>query len=249
MELLVIVLCLLSERFLVHKIAHHRFHWFMAYGNGILSRAPGALSSLSSWAMLALIVLPFLFIAGIILYLFDHLLFGVVALIINIVVFYYCLGPVNPFYPVHDTTEEWGGDDKITAYLIGVNGQLFAVLFWYLVLGPIGILGYRLVSLAQGLTIVNPQALVLLNILDWIPARMTALLYLLVGNFQAGCHQLSKLFFTAPDKNETLLSTCSLAALNVSGEKKTMLQAENLVEHASIVFLALLAFCTIVAWV
>lgn len=246
MDLLVIVLCLLSERFLVHKSSHDRFHWFMAYGNGVLTRFP---ASISSWLKLALIVLPFLLLTGVVLHFVDHLLYGVVGLLLNIVIFYYCLGPVNPFYPVHTKLMDEMVDDDIGHYLVRANGELFSAVFWYLVLGPVGMLAYRLVSLSQGLTAVTPQAVDVLNFLEWLPARMTALLYLMVGNFQVGYEHFSRLFFSPPAKNNHMLSLCGLAALSFdSREQKAMIQAENLVEHAAIAFLALLAFCTIFAW-
>ena len=250
MDLLVIVLCLLSERFLVHKIAHHRFHWFMSYTNRITSMLP---VSFSAWVTLALILLPLIFLVMAVLQVLDHLLFGVVALLINIAVFYYCLGPVNPFYPVHATQDSSSVDHDMGHYLVQANNELFAVLFWYLVLGPVGILAYRLISLAQTLPSVGPQATHLLSWLDWIPVRMTALLYLLVGNFQAGYQIFIKLFFTAPEKNNHMLYVCGLASMDHREQpiivEQAILQAENLVEHATIVFLALLAFCTIVAWI
>lgn len=250
MELLVVVLCLLSERFLVHRSSHKRFHWFMAYSNGLLSMLHATFPRLSSNVIIALIVLPVLFLAGFILHLVDHLLFGFVGLLVNIVLFYYCIGPANPFYPVHAKSAEHLNDDDISNYLIQVNGELFAILFWYLVAGPLGILAYRLISLSRNLTIVDEKASGLLDLFDWLPVRMTTLLYLLVGNFQAGYHRFSKMFFSQPRKNKDMLSDCGMLAL--SRERRvqtTMLQAERLVEHATIVFLVLLALCTIVAWV
>jgi len=244
MDLLVIVLCLLSERFMMHKSTHNRFHWFMSYGNQILSRLP----TLTPSILLALIVLPLLLVVGAILHTVGHLFFDIIGLLFNISIFYYCIGPVNPFYPVHAKSADQMVDDDIGNYLVQANGELFAILFWYLALGPVGILAYRLVSLSQDLTTIGRQASDLLALFDWIPARMTALLYLLVGNFQSGYKYYSKLFFSLPDKNNTLLSVCGLAALD-NREQKTIRHAENLVEHATIVFLVLLAFCTIVAWV
>lgn len=244
MELLVIVLCLLSERFLVHKRAHHRFHWFIAYGNRVLSFIP----NYSAWVKVALIILPLLLFVAAVMYSVDHVFFGVLGIVLNIVVFYYCIGPVNPFYPVHSKPVDHLTDEDIGQYLVQANGELFAILFWYLVLGPVGVLAYRLISLSQGLTTIERQAENALNLFDWLPARMTALLFLLVGNFQSGYQHFSQLFFSALGKNRDLLSVCGLAALD-NNEKKTMLHAENLVEHATIVFLVFVAFCTIVAWV
>ncbi len=247
MDLLVIVVCLLSERFLIHKSAHNRFHWFMSWANGVLSKTA---DKYSPWVLLAIVVLPLLIPAWLVLHLFGHLLFGIVGLVLNIALFYYCLGPVNPFYPVHAKPNDQLIDEDIAHYLVKVNGELFAVLFWYLVLGPTGILAYRLISLSRNLSAVNGQAVVVLNWFDWIPVRMTALFYLVVGNFQVGFRQYKTQFLTSPENNVHFLSGCAMAALDTgTSEQKPMIQAEILVEHATIVFLVLLAFCTIVAWV
>ena len=242
MDLFVIVFCLLSERFLVHQFAHQRFHWFMRYVNTLLATLP----MLSPWVLLAFVIIPLLLLVGIVLYVVGPLFFGITGVVLNIGIFYYCLGPVNPFYPIHAKPVDQLLDDDIGNYLVQANDELFAILFWYLILGPIGILGYRLTSLNKGLTVVSRQACLLLNLFNWFPARMTALLYLLVGNFQPGYRYFAKGFFSF--SSNTLLRACGLAALD-NHEKKTILQAEDMVEHAAIVFLVLLAFCTIVAWV
>ena len=244
MSLLVMVLCLLSERYLVNKTAHDRFHWFRLYSNAILP----VFSKLPPNILLAMIVLPPVVVVGVVLQAMSHVFFDVMGLFMSLVIFYYCIGPINPFYPAHAKVPHEVVDQDVGSYLVRANDELFAVLFWYVVLGPLGILAYRLVSLSQGLTAIDHPAKYVLERLDWFPARMTALLYLLVGHFQAGYSGYKKLFLSNPSQNNTLLSTCGLAALQ-SNEPQTMLHAEHLVEHATILFLVLLAFCTIVAWV
>jgi membrane protein required for beta-lactamase induction len=70
------------------------------------------------------------------------------------------------------------------------NNRLIAVLFWFAILGPFGAMLYRLTSLAFDFSkddsdrqAINQQAFHLLHILDWIPARLLAATYALVGNF------------------------------------------------------------------
>lgn len=185
-----------------------------------------------------------------VLHLFSNWVFGFVGLLLNILIFYYCIGLGNPFYPVRESTAEHASNDEIGTYLVQSNGQLFAVLFWYIVLGPLAVLAYRLIALSQGQAAVGQQATWVTNLLDWLPARMTALLYMLVGNFQAGLRHFSKLVFSVPAKNPTLISECGLQALGCGvSEPVRMPQAESLVEHAVIALLVLLAFFTLVAWV
>lgn len=249
MALLVIVLCLLSERFWVHTRTHHRFHWFLSYGTRLSACWQAMFSRMHPWALLALTVLPIWFVAMLVWHWVDHVMFGVLGLLFNLGVFYYCLGPVNPFYPVHSKAVAHLTDEDLGVYLAEVNGQLFAVLFWYIMTGPLGALAYRLISVSQGLPLVQRPASVLTQLLDWLPARMTALLYLLVGSFQTGFSVYRKQFFSVPRHHDALLSGCGLAALSLEHrKKKSMRHAERLVEHATIILLVLMALCTLVAW-
>jgi AmpE protein len=151
---------------------------------------------------------------------------------------------------VHTTEENELNREEIAEYLEKVNGQLFAVLLWYIALGPLAAIIYRLISQSRHQPALNSLASRLTNVFDWFPARMTVLLYLLVGNFQAGLRDFSKLFFKPPANNQILLRVCSLQALDSSGvESAKILRAENLVEHAVILLLVLLAFFTLVAWI
>ncbi|MGD2119302.1 MAG: regulatory signaling modulator protein AmpE [Chromatiales bacterium] len=70
------------------------------------------------------------------------------------------------------------------------NDRLFGVLFWFAVLGPFGAMLYRLTSLAEYFSSqdedrnkVHEQAFNLLHILNWVPSRLLAATYALVGNF------------------------------------------------------------------
>ena len=97
MSLLVIVICLLSERYLVNTVAHNRFNWFMLYSKAILP----VFSKLSPSLLLTMIVLPPVVVVGIFLHAVNHIFFDVMGLLLSVVIFYYCIGPINPFYPAH----------------------------------------------------------------------------------------------------------------------------------------------------
>ena len=80
--------------------------------------------------------------------------------------------------------------------------QVFAVLFWFVVLpGPAGAVLYRATALlasewkgalpgddmtvlARSLALFGQPARALLSILDWVPARLTALSFAIVGDFE-----------------------------------------------------------------
>lgn len=247
MKFIVIVLCLLSEKYLIHALSLHRFNWFKDYSTQVMKQTDKFAFMSSPWLKLLGLVLPLFLVTWLVLCLFGGFLFGFVGLVLNLLIFYYCLGPKNPFYPSTEKKGKMQAD--ASDYFSEVNGQLFAVIFWYIFTGPLGILVYRLVSLSQALKPIGFQARLLTDLLDWLPARLTALLYMLVGNFQRGLVHLVSRFLSAPAKNNKLLEDCGLAsAASQEGGEVPMAVAEQLVEHAVIVLLVFLALFTLVAW-
>lgn len=248
MKLLVILLCLLSERYLVHAVSYLRFTWFSSYYTIIKENLVKIKINLVSLSLLVLVVLPMLIIWGIALYIADHWFFGFLCFLLNLLIFYYCLGPDNPFYPIREDANEQNPEVAAGHYFAQVNNQLFAVIFWYVILGPLGVLFYRLVSLCRLKEPTAALALKITNLLDWIPARITVFLYLIVGNFQKGFHFFAQNFISPPDNNERLLYEGGLLAARTNEKESVQLTfAENLVEHALVVYLVFFALFTLVA--
>ena len=210
MKLLVIVLCLLSERFLVHASSHQRFYWFSTYGNAMEKRLSSVRLLSSPWLMLVVTLLPMLVVAFLVIHFFSAWLFGFVGLVLNVIIFYCCIGPGNPFYPVRASTTEDATREDVETYLAQMNGELFSILFWYIFLGPLAVLAYRLVSQSQNQPRISKEAFLLTNYLDWLPARMTSLLYLIVGNFQAGLRPFSKLFLSNTSNLAVFVVVCNV---------------------------------------
>lgn len=247
MKLLVIVLCLLSERFLIHSVSYRRFQWFEHYYlsiKGFVDRYKPNNNIL----LLVSIILPIMLITGLIYLLLNSILFGLLGLVFNVVVFYYCLGPKNPFYPTMAINED-ASEQVAGIYFAEVNNQLFSVVFWYVIGGPLAALFFRLISLSRTIDSVAFFAKDLTEVLEWIPARLTVLLYLLVGNFQLGFRRFSAFLLAKPSSNEQMLSECGLlAARSNEFDEAPMPNAETLVEHAAIVLLVLIALFTLAAW-
>jgi len=117
-------------------------------------------------------------------------------------------------------------DEKVSArklseaILVQSNERFFGVIFWYMLLGPSGAVIYRAVSIMrqyveQGKEWTAHSAkevLLLQNLLDWIPARLTAFVYVIVGGFQALGKWLNKAWLTL-DSSQTCLRECGIAAL------------------------------------
>ncbi len=242
MKLLVILLSLLSERYLIHALSYRRFNWFPSYCTRIIQSIGQKELLLNQHILLIIIVLPIFILLSLVLYLANHLLFGVFSFFLNLFIFYYCLGPVNPFYPVRTEIETEDTELAAGHYFSNVNGQLFSVIFWYVVAGALGIVIYRLISLCREQELTFRLASQITNFLDWIPARITVLLYLLVGNFQKGFHFYLRKFFSSPEFNNQFLSEGGLLAARTNETEAVQLsQAQSLVEHGIIIYLVVLA--------
>lgn len=248
MKLLVIVLCLLSERFLIHSLSYTRFLWFGGYYSFITTQLQDKPFFVNPWMMLLALVAAILLPVTLIYSMFYNLFFGFFGFLSNLFLFFYCLGPQNVFYPVYEEDIE-DQNKAVEDYFITANTQMFALIFWYIIAGPIIALAYRLISLLRQFNAVSEQANQLTALLEWIPARLTALLFLLVGNFQRGFSVFKNELFSSPQTNDLILSQCGLQSVKINEfEEILMLQAQNMVELALVLLLVLIAFFTMAAW-
>ncbi|PWY54892.1 hypothetical protein DGG96_14845 [Legionella qingyii] len=248
MKLLVILLCLLSERFLIHSISYQRFYWFSDYCQKIKNVGDKHSVLNNPWALLALMIVPILLLVSIIYLLLHPIVFGLMGFLLSLVIFFYCLGPQNLFYPIVQS-EVKSNQELVGDYFILVNRQLFSLVFWYIIAGPIGALAYRLITLCRDIHFVGEQANEITDLLEWIPARITVLLFLLVGNFQRGFSLFASYFLAKPDVNSDMLRECGLQAVKTNEtEEIPMPVAEGLVEHAIIVMLVFIALFTLITW-
>jgi len=234
MKLLVILFSLLSERFLIHQISFRRFHWFNDYYNFLEKKFAATGLFHNPWLQIILIVLPVTLIVGFVYLLLGSLVFGFGGFLLSLAIFFYCLGPQNIFYPIaHSETDR----------------QLFALVFWYLIGGPLAAVAYRMITLSCSKHEIATQANELADSLEWIPARITALLYLVVGNFQRGLIVFRRYALAKPELNHELLGECGLQAAKTNDlDPVTLIDAENLIEHAIILTLVVVAFCTLISW-
>lgn len=247
MKLFVILLCLLSERFLIHSFSYRRFCWFTDYYQKIKTTADKKSLYSNPWMLLALIIIPILLVTFFIYMLLYYLVFGLMGFLLNIVIFFYCLGPENVFYPITQSDIK-NNEELVGDYFVLVNKQLFSLVFWYIIAGPIGALGYRLITLCREIREVSVQANEVADLLEWIPSRLTVLLFLLVGNFQKGLIIFNHYIFAKPEVNSNMLRACGLQAVRANEtEEIPMVTAENLVEHAIILMLVFIALFTLIS--
>ncbi|MBK5525776.1 regulatory signaling modulator protein AmpE [Pseudomonas sp. TH06] len=165
------------------------------------------------WLVLTILVLLPVALLGLLLVVLEPVAYGLLALPVHLLVVIYSLGRGDLLGGLGPFRDAWRREDLQAAAHVAnrdlnicadsgeqlldrVQGHLlwqayqsfFAVIFWYFVLGPVAALAYRLLALAeengQNQALVE-RAAQLRHAFDWLPVRLLAASFALVGNFVA----------------------------------------------------------------
>ena len=165
------------------------------------------------WLVLALLVLLPVALLGLLLWVLQPVAYGLLALPVHLLVVIYSLGRGDLLGGLGPFRDAWRREDLQAAAHVAqrdlgicadsgeqllerVQGHLlwqayqsfFAVIFWYFLLGPVAALSYRLLALAaehgEAPALVE-RAGQLRHAFDWLPVRLLAASFALVGNFVA----------------------------------------------------------------
>lgn len=107
-------------------------------------------------------------------------------------------------------------------FLYEAYQRWFAVLFYFLVLGPVGALVYRLIQLSCDGDVDRQR---LLFYVDWVPVRLLAAAFTLTGNFVASADELWDTLRALRMPSTEVLYSVALAA---SGEDRVPQEAGEL---------------------
>lgn len=165
------------------------------------------------WPALLLAVLLPVALLGLLLLALKPLAYGLLLLPVHLLVLVYSLGRGDVLVALGPFRDAWRrGDDQAALHVaerdlgLEADGEaelllrvqdyqlwqayqgFFAVIFWYALLGPLPALGYRLLALCaehSGQPGLAERAAQLRHAMDWLPARVLAASFALVGNFAA----------------------------------------------------------------
>ncbi|MBZ0071356.1 MAG: regulatory signaling modulator protein AmpE [Gammaproteobacteria bacterium] len=214
MTLIAILISLLLERLLDHVQDLRRYERYADYIEWMRRHLQG-----DSWdGRLGVLVLlaPPVLITAVLQAGLEDALFGLLGLLFAIAVLLFCLGPRDLGHELARYREALSaGDDElatrlartllgheppppagaqaravIETVLVQANVRVFGVLFWFVILGPVGAVLYRAVTELRRHTLQDSDEFAwatrqLTEILDWVPARLTAMGYALSGDFEA----------------------------------------------------------------
>jgi AmpE protein len=261
------------------------FNQFSSFIKGIIPSAKLRLLILVGMPVLGVLVLQLAFVS---------LLFGLLSLLLYIAVLLFSLGRGDFSENIQRYLSSWShsnfenayeqatsiGDFKQSDTIVDHESlhrhvrealvyegfeRWFAVIFWFLLLGPIGALAYRLSYLCARSEILDEfdrqLALRFVHYLDWIPARLLATSFALTGDF---VNTFNQCWQDALENQPTVefLDQSALAAINFSAAvpdsqndkeqfieygRQQLLAVQSLLSRSVICWLLVIAVLTLVS--
>ena len=297
MTLIALLIGLIIERLATQIFHWRRMRWLdriIDTGFSLSARFANVPAPVTVILLAAALVLP---VAAVTIALGDRL-FGFPHLVLAVVVLFFSLGPndigedVNEYCSALENgdeeridqtakalTEGAVPDDPLErircveeAVCIQANNRLFAVIFWFVLLGPLGPLGawaYRVTDLVRRRAVfqagreesetaqiepLRDAAVALHGWLAWIPARLTAIGYAVAGHFDAALAAWrsgdSGHAGTPSENSERLLARVGVAALALESGADEDLTARGIrgaTAAKRLVFRLLLIWAVIIA--
>ena len=165
-------------------------------------------------------------------------LYGIPELLFGIVIFLYCLGPENFWLEAFKLVTS-----KTTIFVVAYR-RVLAVLFWFVVLGPLGAVLYRLIDLLANESMAARRVQ---QVLDWVPVRIFTFIFALGGHFTEVFARWKVGVKKGLLSNENLLTDCGIAALDLdvaaetSDEAALQKQVVQLMDRVLVISLVVLA--------
>jgi len=253
MALIVILICLSVQRIFLFEIPKLNFNWFITYYSR-LDRVFADTSWWRSYGGLALLIISVAIAYIALVAIFTYFMGMVFTFLLQLTILWYYL-------EARPLKELSANSVSIADVFANRYHNIFALIFWFLILGPFGVILYaELRNLENHLKIESKadvyfsgdflqKITFIRGLFDWIPIRLLGLTYALVGHFkpafQYWCNYLSGVQLESP-----LVVNYGLMALNwdpnvVSGTQVEMNEIESLTNRALIVWLVAIALFTI----
>jgi membrane protein required for beta-lactamase induction len=293
MTFLILLCCLVAERYLLGYQQLRQPLWLERWLEWQQSLPVAESLRVGSLGLAGVLLPPLLLVAFIQWTLSDSLV-GIPGALFTALVLLYSLGPTDLDSQVQDLSNAMKSGDTnrleaaamhlvddippnlrdpgffrslAEAILIQAHSRIFAVLVWFLLLGPVGALGYRLASEINHLALYQSRegletpAQGLLFVLDWLPARLLAGLFALAGSFEdtvQGWRNCDPERYADPGKALVLCagsgalrldSTPSVEDLRDRADPVLPSTAMGLVWRALVLFVALLGLITLSGWI
>jgi len=265
MIFLSILIALVMERVFPQFVEARRFDWLRDYSQWLQDALH--IERFGGWGSLAVLLLPMMLVLWMVSGMFGNALFGLFELAFDVAVIFLCLGPkeldsqVDQYLDAVELGEAQQryqaarnispevSATELSAQVIEVckslfvqaNTRLFAVLFWFVMMGPVAALVYRVLQQLSGqnyldatLTSMKQVIRQLLGWVDWLPTRLSLFAYMVSGNFDAALQTFRRdgiIAIDVSEQNAELLQTVGFSAIT-SHEVTNDAQAVGLVRKS-----------------
>lgn len=288
MTLIAALLGILLDRFVGHLHGYRHYTPYLNWVDWLKQRLPESLAAGVAGYLLALlpVVLLIWFLQA---WLSDWIFGDLFSLAFSVAVLLYCLGPRDMAADVDTYCEVVTTNDhalrgraasrltdsekapesvheciaRVTrAVLVRANDRLFAVLFWFVVLGPAGAVLFRASSVLftqrMSTDVFGEWVQRIHAALIWIPARLTALGYALSGHFDVALEGWHSAHIEQPVGvvgSDQVIAETGLGALDLRDDspdldeyQKPVRAAMQLVWRNLTVWLVAIAIMTLAGW-
>ena len=260
MNLIALLIGLVIERLATQLFNWRRMRWL----DRLIDLGFRLALKLGTWpALVPVVLLAVVLVLPVyaVIFMLGDTLAGFTYLLLAIVVLFFSLGPADIGEEVTEYCRALADDDenrvnnaakaiiegdvpddpreRITrvesAVCVQANNRLFAVVFWFVVLGPLAAWAYRVTDLIRRRAVFNDAreeisddnlrrvrdaAITLHGWVAWIPARLTAIGYAAAGNFDEAIAALraptEERQATLSEQSENLLARVGTAALSLT---------------------------------
>lgn len=290
MSLLVILLGIAIDKFAESAEAIRKFDWFIRYSDWLRQQLEQWSLRNDTVILLIILFIPVLIIAFIYERLDDAL--TLLGFAFSVAVFVYCIGPrdvhnrASKYVETLERGEQQAANSlaleiledqpqpdeepllfrKINeTLLIATNNNFLGMVFWFVILGPMGAVIYRLNEVL--LKSLNRQSnaqtggfyqstQLLFSILNWIPSHLTAVTYAVTGSFVDAIHQwkIHKSYdHLDPNAANNMLIDTGFGAIHIEADNKvfdgqTIHDVLGLCRRTIIVWITVIAILTLAGW-
>lgn len=209
-------------------------------------------------------------------YLLEHYMHSFFSFVLNLIILVYCLKPNEYNEKIEDikfsiehekdipeddrlkyliaSISEKKSNDNITEIINNLfynsTRSIFTVLFWFLVLGPAGCLGYIVLDyFIYGNDILIDQKSkkklkIIFGLIEYIPARLSAFSFAIVGNFENSLNAWKNLKSNVDlhKGNIILVNTIGLSSFEIIGNNEQDALLEKISYIQTIISRSLLAW-------
>lgn len=290
MSLLVILLGITIDKFAESVESLRKFAWFINYSDWMRLKLQ-QWSLRNDTVMLIIILFIPVFVVALVYQQLTDLL-SLLGFVFSAAVFVFCIGPRDVHNRANKYIEALERGDQTEAnqlvaeilddepqpedesqlirrideiLLIASNNNFLGMVFWFVILGPVGAIIYRLNHvLLKSLRADNSEeksgflqsAQLLFSILNWIPSHLTAITYAVTGNFVDAIHQwkIHKSYdHLDPEAANNMLIDTGLGAIQIDADAKvfdgqTIFDVLGLCRRTIIFWITAIAILTLAGW-